>query len=435
MINRLPLFPLGAEVNRQGHLVISGCDIVELASEFDTPLYLFDEATLRTKCNEVKAEFGRRYSNVGVIYASKAFINRALAHIFMEEGLGLDVVSGGELNIARSAGFPMERVYFHGNNKSVEEIKLALDWRVGRIVVDNPQELDTLQELAAGGGRKVDILLRISPGIDPHTHAYIATGVLDSKFGFPLSRAGEAVALATKARNLDLVGLHFHIGSLIHEVGPYEKAIDVALEFAAEMERQHGFGLRELNVGGGYSIQYSLDLPSLPISAFAEAIAAKVTDKCQEFNLLLPRLIVEPGRWVVGQAGVAVYKVGAVKDIPGVRRYVSVDGGMGDNIRPALYGARYEAVVANKMRDEEAVTVTIAGRFCESGDILVRDIALPPVSPGDVIAIPDCGAYCLPMGSNYNASLKPPIILVRQGKARLLRRRETVADLTRCDMV
>ncbi len=435
MVTRLSLFPLTAEVNNQGHLIIGGCDTVELTGEFGTPLYLFDEATLRSKCTELKTEFGRRYGDVAVIYAGKAFINGAMALILMEEGLGLDVVSSGELGIAQSVGFPLARVYFHGSNKSAEEIKLGLDWHVGCIVVDNLHELTMLNEIAVGEGYVADILLRLSPGVDPHTHKYITTGVVDSKFGFPIMSGEEAVAQALAAPNLNLLGLHFHLGSLINEVEPYQKAIEITLNFAAEMRQKYNFELKELNVGGGFSVQYSLDSPVPPISVYAEAITTKVISKCQELKLALPRLVVESGRAVVGQAGVALYKVGVIKDIAGVRCYVSVDGGMADNIRPALYGAKYEAVVANKVGEKEMGKVAIAGKFCESGDILVEDIALPLVSAGDIIAIPDCGAYCLPMASNYNASFKPAIVLVKEGKARLIRRRETLADLTRCDLV
>ena len=435
MMPRLSLFPLTAEVSKQGHLIIGGCDAVELAAEFGTPLYLFDEFSLRNKCTEFKAEFSQRYGDTTVIYAGKAFINRALALIFKEEGLGLDVVSAGELGIAQSVGFPPDKVYFHGNNKSAEEIRLALKWHIGRLVVDNFHELKLLGEIAKESGCSPDILLRLSPGVDPHTHKYVATGVVDSKFGFPLVSGEEAVAQVMSAPNLSPVGLHFHLGSLIFEAQPYQESIEFIISFAAKMKQKYNFELRELNVGGGFAIQYTPDSPAPPISVYAEAIAAKVISKCRELKLTLPRLVVEPGRAIVGQAGVALYKVGVVKDIPGVRCYVSVDGGMADNIRPALYGSKYEAVVANKMLEREAGKVTIAGKFCESGDILVKDINLPPVSAGDIIAIPDCGAYCLPMASNYNASLKPAIILVKEGKARLIRRRETLDDLTRCDLV
>ena len=434
-VSRLSLFPLTAGVNDQGHLMIGGCDTVELAAEFGTPLYLFDELSLRSKCAEFKAEFGQRYADTTVIYACKAFINKALALVFKEEGLGLDVVSGGELGIAQSAGFPLEQVYFHGNNKSAEEISLALEWGVGRIVVDNFHELKMLGKIAQDKGCTPDILLRLTPGVDPHTHRYITTGNVDSKFGIPLASGESAMAKAMSMSNLNLVGLHFHLGSLIFEVEPYQQAIEFILNFAAEMKQKHGFELRELNVGGGFAIQYTLDSPAPPISAYAEAIVSNIIGGCQNLGLALPDLIIEPGRSVVGRAGVALYKVGVVKDIPGVRRYVSVDGGMADNIRPALYGAKHEAVVANKVTEEEAAEVTLAGKFCEAGDILIRDISLPSVSAGDIVAVPDCGAYCLPEAMNYNASFKPAVVLVKEGKARLIRRRETLEDLTRCDVV
>ncbi|MFC1860202.1 diaminopimelate decarboxylase [Chloroflexota bacterium] len=434
MMSRLSLFPLTVEVSEQGHLTIGGYDTVELADRFGTPLYLFDAESLHSKCVEFKTKFSQRYADTKVIYACKAFINRALVLIFKDEGLGLDIVSGGEFRIAQSAGFPMERVYFHGNNKSAEELRLALKYHIGRIVVDNFHELKILNEIAEELKANPDILLRISPGVDPHTHKYVATGIIDSKFGFPLSNGEEAVTQAMSAPNLNLVGLHFHLGSLIFETKPYQQAIGSVLDFAAEMKRKHDFQLTELNIGGGFAIQHTADTPAPPISAYAEVIAAKITSKCQELKLALPQLTIEPGRAIAGQAGVALYRVGAVKDIPGVRCYISVDGGMADNIRPALYGSKYEAVVANKMSDEETEKVTIAGKFCESGDILVKDINLPPVSVDDIIAVPDCGAYCLPMASNYNSSLKPAIVLVKKGKARLIRRRETFDDLTRCDL-
>ncbi len=435
MMSRLSLFPLTAEVNDQGHLIIGGCDTVELADKFGTPLYLFDEFGLRSKCAEFKAEFSQRYADTTVIYACKVFINKTLAIIFKEEGLGLDVVSTGELNVAQSVGFPMDMVYFHGNNKSAEELRLALKCHIGRIVVDNFHELTMLGEIAKKTGDTPDILLRLTPGVDPHTHKYLATGIVDSKFGFTQLKWEEAVAQAMSAPELNLLGLHFHLGSLIAEVEPYQEAIGAVLGFAAEMKRKYNFQLRELNIGGGFAIQYVLDSPSPPISFYAEAIASKIISKCRELELALPQLIVEPGRAIVGQAGVALYRVGVVKDIPGVRCYVSVDGGMADNIRPALYGSKYEAVVANKISEKGAGKVTIAGKFCESGDILIKDINLPPVSAGDVIAIPDCGAYCLPMASNYNSSLKPAIVLVKEGKAHLIRRRQTFDDLTKCDLV
>ena len=434
MESRLRLFPAASAVNDSGHLVIGGCDTVELAAEFGTPLYLFDELSLRNRCAEFKREFGQRYADTTVLYSAKAFINKALAQLFNEEGLGLDVVSAGEISIARSAGFPLDRVYFPGNNKSAEELRLALEWGIGRIVVDNFYELDLLGGIAKEQGSKPDILLRLSPGVEPHTHKYIITGSLDSKFGIPMVHGEKAVTTAQAIPELNLRGLHFHIGSQIAETEPYQQAIDIILSFAAEMKRKHGFEMNELDVGGGFAIQYTLDSPVPPISTWAEVITSSVTSGCQRLGLTLPRLIIEPGRSIVGQAGVALYTVGVVKDIPGVRCYVSVDGGIADNIRPALYGARLEAVIANRMKDRIAGKFTIAGKFCESGDILIRDIGLPEPVAGDILAVPGCGAYSLSEASNYNASLKSAVILVKQGRARLIRRRETFDDLTRYDL-
>jgi len=433
-MSKLCLFPQTAEIDDRGHLVIGGCDTVGLAAEFGTPLYLFDELSLRRKCAEYKTEFGQRHPETTVIYACKAFINKATALIFEEEGLGLDVVSEGELGIAKSVGFPMDDVYFHGNNKSAKEISLALEWGVGRIVVDNLHELKMLNKIAKQWDCKPDILLRLSPGVDPHTHQYITTGNIDSKFGFPLGSGEVAITTAMEMPNLEVIGLHFHLGSSIFEIEPYKQAIEYILNLAADMKGKHGFELKELDIGGGFAIQYTVDSPSPPISSYAEVITFHIISNCQRLGMALPRLVIEPGRSVVAQAGVALYRLGVVKDIPGVRCYVSVDGGMGDNIRPALYGARQEAVVANKMRDEEAGEVTIAGKFCESGDVLIRDIGVPRIFPGDILAVAGSGAYCVPMASNYNASFKPAIVLVKEGKARLIRRRETIDDLTRCDV-
>ncbi len=435
MIAKLVLFPSTAEVDSKGHLLIGGCDTMKLAAEFGTPLYVFDELGIRNKCAEFKQEFSRRYANTAVSYSAKAFINTALARLFNEEGLGLDVVSAGEMSIARAAGFPMERVYFPGNNKSAEELKLALEWGVGRIVVDNFQELELLGKLAKEQGKNPDILLRLSPGVDPHTHNYIITGNLDSKFGVPMAQGEKALTTAMAMPQLKLRGLHFHIGSQIAEVEPYQQAIDIILGFAAKMKNKHGFEMEELSIGGGFAVQYTLDSPVSPISAWAEVLTSNISIGSRMLGLAQPRLIVEPGRAIVAQSGVALYTVGVIKDVPGVRRYVSVDGGMADNIRPALYGANYVAVVANKMREEETEKVTVAGRFCESGDIIIKDAMLPPLAAGDILAVADCGAYSIPLASNYNASLKPAIVLVKEGKAKLIRRRETFDDLTRLDLV
>ena len=432
----LSLFPLTSQVSGDSHLVIGGCDTVELAATYGTPLYLFDEVTLRARCRDYRREFSQRYPQVAVIYACKAFINPALALVLQQEGLGLDVVSGGEIAIARSVGFPPDEVYFHGNNKSEEELELALDWGIGRVVMDNFREIDLLARLTERRGSVQDVLLRLSPGVDPHSHHYTATGVLDSKFGFPTStgQAEEAVVRAMACHNLNLVGLHCHLGSPVFEIGPYLEAIGIMLRFAAEMRRKHGLELQELNVGGGFAIPYLRESTALAVADYAEAITSAVLDQVDRLGLAAPRLVIEPGRGIVGQAGVALYTIGGAKEVPGIRKYVFVDGGMGDNIRPALYGSRYDAVIANKASRPGAEQVTIGGKFCESGDILIKDIRLPAVEAGDILAVPACGAYCLSMASNYNACLRPAIVMVRDGEARLVRRRETYDDLFSHDL-
>jgi len=431
---RISLFPQTTQVE-SNHIILGGCDTVALAGEYGTPLYVFDEATLRAKCADYRKEFARRYADSLVIYAAKAFINRALAQVFMEEGLGLDVVSGGELSIARSVDFPMAMVYFHGNNKSRHELELATRSGVGRIVVDNFYELSLLDEVASQNGVRQEILLRLSPGVDPHTHAHLATGAMESKFGFPMAQAEEAVIRAMSSSSLELKGLHFHIGSQILELSPYKQAIEIVLRFAAEMGSKHGFRLEEFSPGGGLAIAYTENSPAPSVAEFAEVIVSSLSLESEKLGLEPPRLIVEPGRSIVGLAGVALYTVGATKEVPGLRKYVSVDGGMADNIRPALYNARYEAVVANKAEADVLEQVNIAGKFCESGDVLIRDIDLPKLEPGDVIAVPCSGAYCLSLASNYNASLKPAIVLVKDGEARLIRRRQSYEDLMSHDII
>ncbi len=433
----LALFPLAAEVNNQGHLAIGGCDIVDLAEEFGTPLYLFDESTLRQKCRKFKDEFRKYYSDTLVIYASKAILNRALARIFKEEGLGLDVVSGGELSIARSVDFPLDKVYFHGNNKTREELNLALDWGVARIVVDNFYELELLNNLAEERRISQDILLRLTPGVDPHTHRYTTTGTIESKFGFPLAtgQAEKAVKQALSASNLNLLGFHFHLGSPVSEIQPYELAMELVLRFAREVVRKGGFDLREFDIGGGFAVQYTLDSKVPTIADYARAVTDKLEGLISDLGFNRPRLIIEPGRAIVGQAGVALYKVGAIKELAGIKKYVCVDGGMSDNIRPVLYGAKHAALVANKALKEEREMVTIAGKLCESGDILVKDINLPNMRASDIIAIPVCGAYSIPMSSNYNAMPRPAVVMVREGRAHLIRRRETYQDLMSLDLM
>jgi diaminopimelate decarboxylase len=436
-LHKLSLFPLTTKVDSNGHLLIGGCDCVELTKKFGTPLYIFDEDTLRSRCQEFKTEFTKRYSDTVILYASKAFLNRALATILKEEGLGLDVVSGGELSLAQSVDFPRENVYFHGNNKTPDELKLALDWGIGRVVVDNFHELELLNSLAGAQGVKQDILLRVNPGVDPHTHRHTTTGIVDSKFGLQLAngQAEEAVTKAMSASNLNLLGLHCHLGSPIAETTPYASAINLVFKLAAELKAKHSFDMREFSCGGGFAVRYTTEQQVSSTADYAEAITGRIVALADELGLARPRLIIEPGRAIVAEAGVALYTVGAIKDIPGVRKYVCVDGGMGDNIRPALYEARYEALVANKVGQEESTKVSIAGKYCESGDILARDINLSPVAAGDIIAIPVNGAYSIPMSSNYNMVPRPAIVMVKDGKARLIRKRETYDDLMKLDVI
>ncbi len=433
---KLSLFPATTQV-RQNHLYIGGCDTVELAKKYGTPLYVFDEATLRSKCQEFTSEFAKRYQNTVVAYASKAFLNRAWALILKEESLGLDVVSGGELNVAQSVKFPLEKVYFHGNNKTPDELKLALKLRIGRFVVDNFHEIELLNKLAGELKVKQNVLLRLAPGVDAHTHRHTTTGILDSKFGFPVAtgQAESAVAQATSASNLNLVGFHFHLGSPVSETYPYEMAIELVLRFAKEMENKYAFRLKEFSPGGGFAVRYVLDASTLTVAEYAESITATVKNMTGKLSLAQPTLIVEPGRAIVAPSAVALYTIGAIKDIPGIRKYVCVDGGMGDNIRPALYEAKYEALIANKIGEEESTKISIAGKYCESGDILARDITLAPVSAGDILAMPIAGAYAIPMSSNYNMVTRPAIIMVRSGKARLIRKRESYQDLMKLDLV
>ncbi len=435
-IPQLSLFPLTTKVDGQRHLLIGGCDCVELCKKFGTPLYIFDEDTLRSRCREFKAEFTRRYSDTLVLYASKAFLNKSLARIINQEGLGLDVVSGGELSLAQAVDFPRENVFFHGNNKTPDELKLALDWRIGRIVVDNFHEMELLNSLAREKGIRQDILLRINPGVDPHTHHYTTTGIVDSKFGIQLAtgQAEEAAKKAISGSNLNLLGLHCHLGSPIADTSPYETAIDVLFKLAAELKEKYGFVMKEFSCGGGFAVIYTTRQQVSSTADYAQAITTRIAALVDKLGLGRPRLIIEPGRAIVAQAGVALYTVGSIKDIPGVRTYVCVDGGMGDNIRPALYEAKYEALVANKTGQEASIEVTIAGKYCESGDILARDINLPPVVAGDIIAIPVNGAYSVPMSSNYNMVPRPAIAMVKDGKARLIRKRESYKDLFRLDV-
>jgi len=429
------VLPVTAEVNGAGRLAVGGCDLVDVAREFGTPVYVFDEETLRGQCRAFLEAFRSHYPQTAVAYAAKAYLGRALAAIVAEEGLDLDVVSGGELAIARSVGFPAERIHFHGNNKSQEELEEALDYGIARVIVDNFHEIHLLDAVAQARRVKQRVLLRLSPSIDPHTHAHTTTGTTDNKFGVPLATQGEAALRQLMAApGLDLAGLHVHLGSPIFEREPFAQAVDVVLEFAARMQREHGFELQEFSPGGGFAVDYTLDQHAPSPDDYAETVISALRAALKTHGLPEPHLFIEPGRSIVARAGVALYTVGSSKDVPGVRRYVAVDGGMGDNIRPPMYDSRYSGLVANKPLEDRRETVTVSGKYCESGDLLLKDADLPPLEPGDVLAIPASGAYNLAMASNYNATLRPPIVLVANGEAKLMRRRETYEDLMRADV-
>ncbi|MDA1128040.1 MAG: diaminopimelate decarboxylase [Chloroflexi bacterium] len=430
------VFPDTAKVDSQGELVLGGCRASDLADEYGTPVYVLDEETLRARCRSFIDEFRKLHPATHVSYACKAYINPALARLFEEEGMGFDVVSGGELALAINSQVSLDEVYFHGNNKTPQELSEALENNIGWVVVDSFYEMDLLDRLAGEAGKTQDILIRVSPGIDPHTHVYTTTGILDSKFGFSIQTgdAANAVRMGLAAKNLNLRGLHFHLGSPIFELEPYRAAVDLVLRFAAEF-REEGLELQRFSPGGGFAIGYTRDQEPPPVSAYAEAIVSTMTATCQDLKMDLPSLVIEPGRAIIGPAGVAIYRIGAIKDVPGVRKFVSVDGGMGDNIRPALYQAQYEVVAAGKANWEPEEKVTIAGKYCESGDLLATDVMLPKLESGDLLAIPAAGAYCPSMASNYNMNPRPPMVLVKDGKSRLIRRRESYQDLMHCDVV
>ena len=425
------ILPLTAAADDAGRLSIGGCDLRELADRFGTPLYVYDEQSIREACRAYRGAFEAELPSVRVLYAAKAWLSPALTRILVEEGLGMDVVSGGELHTALAGGMPAEQIGFHGNAKGVDELEQALDAGVGRIIVDNDDELNTLDRLTRERNAAQTIMLRITPGVNARTHVKTTTGLRDSKFGFPLpsGQAAAAVERALAAPGLDLSGFHIHLGSPIYDLQPYRDGIAVAAGFATEMQERHGYRWREFSPGGGFAIGYTDDRLPPDHAAYAEAVSGALRAACEDHGLPLPEVHIEPGRSVVGRAGVALYSVVSRKEIPGTRTYVAVDGGMADNVRPAMYDSQYRALAAERMRAPAERTVTIAGKFCESGDVLVRDAEMPDLQPGELIAMPAAGAYQLAMESNYNLALRPAVVLVRDGEARLARRRQTFEDL------
>jgi len=423
-------------VNQRGHLQVGGCDVVDLAAQFGTPLYLLDEGFIRRRCREYLDEFAKRYSKVEICYAGKALLTTALARIMDQEGMGLDVASAGELYTALQARFPAERIKLHGNYKSEQEMRMAIEAGVGRIVADSLLELDQLDALAGEMGTKADILIRVRPGIDTHTHALIQTGQVDSKFGVGIfgGEAEQAVRKALKADHLVLHGLHCHIGSQLLEVDSFERAVDHMVEFIAQLKDNGTFQCEDLDLGGGLGIRYTEKDEPPSVTELAEGICSRLKDKLTEHGLPQPRLILEPGRSIVGEAGVTVYTVGVVKKIPDLRTYVSVDGGLSDNPRPALYEAVYEAIVANKAGQAPTQWVRVAGKHCET-DTLIEEAHVAEIEPGDLLAVFATGAYTYAMASNYNRFARPAMVLCNDGATALIVRRETLDDLISHDII
>lgn len=432
------LLPDTAGTTPEGHLTLAGCDVVDLATEYGTPLYVYDEATIRHRARTYRDGMQAAYGGESLVcYAAKAYCAPWVLRVIADAGLGLDVVSGGELFAAQRSHFPAARTYFHGNNKGADELEMALEAGVARIVVDNLDEIERLSHLASRMGKEQPVLLRVAPDVDAHTHAHIKTGVLDTKFGLSIQTgAAEAAALVIQeAPGLQLVGLHAHIGSQIFELEPYRQTIERVFELAARLRAAFGFELHELSPGGGFGMRYTSNDQPIPPTEVTRAIADGVCDAARRFGFAeLPRLTIEPGRSIVGPAGVAVYQVGSVKAITGVRTYVAIDGGMADNIRPTAYGAVYTPLLANRMHEAADAVVAVAGKYCESGDVLVKEAQLPMPRVGDLVAVPGSGAYQLAMASNYNMSLRPAVVVVADGQARLVRRRETYEDLLRPEL-
>ncbi len=429
------LTPITTTVNQDGHLSIGGCDLVELVQKYATPLYVFDEETIRAVCRDYKKAFSS-YEKVNMMYASKALCSLATSALIASEGFGFDVVSGGEIYTVYKAGVDMSKVLFNGNNKSVDELLLALDVGVGRISVDNFLELSLLDELAASKNKTVDILLRITPGIECHTHEYIQTGHLDSKFGFDLTQIDEAVDLVlNQYKNLKLHGLHAHIGSQIFETKVYHDEIEILVKELARLDKKFGLKLDEINIGGGLGVKYTES--DVPPSTFeiADVILKSLNASIEKYGIEPPTLFLEPGRSIISTAGVTLYTLGSSKQVPNGKKYFAVDGGMADNARPSMYGAEYLAGVANKPDSELSQNVTIAGRFCESGDILIKNIKLPELEEGDILCVFNTGAYNYSMASNYNRVQKPAAVLVNNSQSDIIINRETLDDLISKDII
>jgi diaminopimelate decarboxylase len=420
-----------------GAMHIGGVSLQQLVREYGTPLYVYDEVTLRNRAGEIRDVFASAYPNSRVVYAGKAGMSPALVSILSDEGIGLDVVSGGEIFAGLKAGMDPRRMIFHGNNKSRSELEEALHAGVGLIAADSQHELDLLEDVATRLEKHPEVVLRLNPGVDPHTHHKMRTGATDSKFGFPIwdGQAAAAAARVATSPALQLAGYHAHVGSQIFDPNLVVQTLTAMMEFASEVLNRHGVAPRVIIPGGGFGVADDASGADVSIAQWAAAAAQTLQEHAADGGYDLPELIVEPGRAIVGPAGVAIYEVGARKDIPNARTYVSVDGGMSDNIRPSLYGARYSADLVNRDGSGGPTeVVTIAGKYCESGDVLIDGISLPVLAAGDLLALPMAGAYCLAMSSNYNLAPRPAVVLVHGGRSRLIRRRESYADMLQYDL-
>ncbi len=423
------------QLNAAGHLTIGGCDAIDLAHRFGTPLVVYDVQQIRHQIRAFKQVFEENSVDYAVSYASKAFSAIAMYQVVAVEGAHVDVVSGGELYTAIKAGFPMANVSFHGNNKSREELEMAIDHHVGTIMIDNFHEIELLADVLEAHDAHVDVMLRITPGISAHTNKYIQTGQVDSKFGFDLQsgQADEALAKVLENPRMQMKGLHAHIGSQIFELAGFEGVAKKLVEVAAHWQEKFNYQAAVINVGGGFGIRYVKDDTPLAPEEFVAAIIKAIKTEIKETNLTMPAIWIEPGRSIAGPAGYNLYTVGSRKDVPGLKPYVTVDGGMGDNIRPALYEAQYETVLANNPRAEVVEHVRVAGKYCESGDILSQNQALPATKPGDVLAMLDTGAYGYSMASNYNRNPRPAVVFAEKGTAQVVIKRETYDDLIHLD--
>lgn len=418
-------------------LYIAGVSCKKLKDKYETPLYVFDEDYVRSNCKEYIKYFKVNENNNRVAYAGKAFLPMYMCNIVKEEGLYLDVVSGGELYTAKKAGFPIDKILFHGNNKTKEEIEMGVELGVGRFVVDNYYELDLLEQICEEKNKKQKIYFRIAPGIEVHTHSYIKTGHIDSKFGFTLSTGDlyKAVNSIRKYKNIELVGIHAHIGSQIFEIEPYLYEVEIMMNLVKEIKSNYDIEIKEVDLGGGFGVYYTKEDEPTSIKEFCEKIIETAEQVCKEIEIDVPILIIEPGRSIVANAGSTLYTVGSIKNIEDVRTYVSVDGGMTDNIRPSLYRAKYECSIANKMNESIKSQVTIAGKCCESGDILISDTDIVDIESGDLLVILSTGAYGYSMSSNYNKILKPAVVSVKQGSSRLICKRQSYEELLNLEIM